>query len=335
MKSPLTGKDMILIKEMISMTYRKDEFAILYHAYECKDTGERFTETQTDELNTRQLYNQYREKYGIPFPEQIATIREQYKTSAAKMSAILGLGTNGYRLYENGEMPTVAIGRLLLSIADPEEFRRQIHASEKLLEEKDRSKFDALCVELIKKKEESWWERMFEDQIFKNQDANVYSGFRQPDLRRIGQVIAYFDGKIDLFKTKLNKVLFYSDFASYKYNGYSLTGLTYKAIPYGPVPAEYEKLYIKLCDDQAIDIQNIPIQRTGDYADLIKPNWKFQADCFETQELKILEMVAKALKNKTTKQVVDISHKESAWLENESARNNISYQQYAFNLYLI
>ncbi|WP_425443439.1 hypothetical protein [Sphingobacterium gobiense] len=37
------------------------------------------------------------------------------------MSEVLGLGVNTYRLYESGEMPTVANGRLILSVRDPEE----------------------------------------------------------------------------------------------------------------------------------------------------------------------------------------------------------------------
>ncbi len=173
---------------------------------------------------------------------------------------------------------------------------------------------------------------MFEDHIFKNQDANQYSGFRQPDLIRVGQVIAYFDGKLDLFKTKLNKLLFYSDFCAYKNTGFSITGITYRAISYGPVPSEYEKLYVKLCDDQAIDIQNILIRQTGDYADLIKSRWVFDPQCFHSKEIEILEKVASAFKNKSTQEVVEISHKETAWSENESSRNNINYQQYAFQI---
>ncbi|MFI5161212.1 MAG: type II toxin-antitoxin system antitoxin SocA domain-containing protein [Sphingobacteriales bacterium] len=330
MKSPVTGKEMKLIKELISLSYRKENFEVLYHVYECEDSGERFTDNAFDEINTVQVYNQYREKYGIPFPEQIKAIREKYSVSALKMSEILGLGTNSYRLYESGEMPTVANGRLILSVSDPAEFLKQIRASSHILSEKERKKFTDVCLALIKQEKENWWERTFEDHIFQNQSPNQYSGYRQPDLARIGQVIAFFDGKLDLFKTKLNKLLFYSDFCAYKQTGFSITGITYRAIPYGPVPSEYEKLYIKLCDDNAIDIQNIQIHRTGDFADLIKPKWTFDPDRFSAIEVEVLEKVAKAFKSKSTKEVVDISHREAAWSENEPGRNNINYQQFAF-----
>ena len=79
-----------------------------------------------DLININQVHNLYREKYGIPFPEEIKAIREKYEVSAKKMSEILGLGSNAYRLYESGEMPTVSNGRLILSIKEPEEFKKQI-----------------------------------------------------------------------------------------------------------------------------------------------------------------------------------------------------------------
>src|SRR3546814_2753935 len=126
MNSPITGKPMKLIREADTPTFRKESFNIVYHYYLCEDSGERFTDDRLDTLNTVQATNQYREKYGIPFPEDIRQIREQYGVSAAKMSEILGLGANAYRLYEAGEMPTVANGRLILSVREPEEFIKQI-----------------------------------------------------------------------------------------------------------------------------------------------------------------------------------------------------------------
>ena len=323
---------MKLVKEPHTLTYRKDTFNVLYHVYECEDSGERFTDDALDEINMAQVYNQYREKYRIPFPEEIRNIRKKYAVSANKMSDILGLGANSYRLYENGEMPSVAIGRLILSVAEPDEFIKQVKASAHILSDNDSERIIHTCMSLKKVFEDRRWERMFEDRIFKNQQPNEYSGFKQPDINRIAQVIAYFDGKIDLFKTKLNKLLFYADFYNYKLTGYSITGITYRAIPYGPVPAEYEKLYSKLCDDQVIDIQEILISKTGDYAEQIRSKSTFNQDDFTPAELKALQTVADAFKNKTTKEIVDISHKEKAWLDNESARNDISYQQYAFNI---
>src|SRR5690606_4680479 len=102
-----------------------------------------FTDDRLDTLNMVQAINQYREKYGIPFPEEIRQIRGRYAVSASKMSEILGMGANTYRLYEAGEMPTVAGGRLILSVRNPEEFIKQVQASTYMLSDRESEKFIA------------------------------------------------------------------------------------------------------------------------------------------------------------------------------------------------
>ena len=44
----------------------------------------------------------------------------------------------------------------------------------------------------------------------------------------------------DIYKTKLNKLLFYSDFINYYLNGTSISGAKYVHLPYGPVPDSYK-----------------------------------------------------------------------------------------------
>jgi hypothetical protein len=39
-----------------------------------------------------------------------------------------------------------------------------------------------------------------------------------------------------VFCTKMNKLLFYIDFLSYRQRGIAITGLCFRAIDFGPVP---------------------------------------------------------------------------------------------------
>ena len=119
MKSPFTGGNVSLRQENSELVFRKEKFRYTYLYYECEDTKEHFTTTEIDELNLAQVYNQYRIKYGIPFPDEIKQIREMYDLSALKMSEILGFGDNQYRLYESGGMPSEANGKVLNLIKDP------------------------------------------------------------------------------------------------------------------------------------------------------------------------------------------------------------------------
>jgi len=65
MKSPFTGGEAILLEEKRTMNFRKEEFQVLFQYYLCKESGEQFTDEKLDEVNTNQVYNQYRAKFGI------------------------------------------------------------------------------------------------------------------------------------------------------------------------------------------------------------------------------------------------------------------------------
>lgn len=118
MNSPFTGGHATLVEEKATTTYRGEEFDYTRRYYRCDDTGIAFTDDETDAWSLEQIHSQYREKYGIPAPEEIKAIREQYGLSATTMSKILGIGDNQYSLYENGEMPTKNIGRMIATIKD-------------------------------------------------------------------------------------------------------------------------------------------------------------------------------------------------------------------------
>ena len=122
MISPFTGGNATLRQEKSELTFRKEQFQYIHQFYECDETKERFTTTELDDVNIAQVYNQYRAKYGIPFPDEIKRIRQRYGLSASKMSQILGFGDNQYRLYENGDIPSETNGKILMSIQNPQIF---------------------------------------------------------------------------------------------------------------------------------------------------------------------------------------------------------------------
>lgn len=124
MKSPFTGKEMTVCQETRIVNYRGERYNYTALYYLCEDSGERFTTTASDTEAMEQVYRQYRERHGIPSPEEIKAIRLKYRVSAAKMSRILGLGANQYRLYENGEMPSLSNARLITLVAEKGNFEK-------------------------------------------------------------------------------------------------------------------------------------------------------------------------------------------------------------------
>jgi hypothetical protein len=58
MKSPLTGKEMKLMSEPSTLTYREKEYEVTHHFYLCELTNEQFTTTELDEQNLQELNKQ-------------------------------------------------------------------------------------------------------------------------------------------------------------------------------------------------------------------------------------------------------------------------------------
>ncbi|WP_285008440.1 type II toxin-antitoxin system antitoxin SocA domain-containing protein [Pedobacter faecalis] len=330
MKSPITSKVMPVLNKKADLYFRKEAFTINFHYYYCEDSDEEFTDDKLDGINQTQVYNMYREKYGIPFPDEISSIREQYGLSSTKMSLVLGLGSNAYRLYEAGEMPSVANGRLVLSVKQPEAFIRQIEASSHLLTGKEQQKLTDRARKLQEEQKHDQWNNLLYRHIFGDPCPSEFNGYQTPRLDKIAALISFFSPKIDLYKTKMNKILFYCDFVMFKSTAHSMTGIAYRAIPYGPVPVEYDKLYMKLCDDGSISI--VPkLLKDGNYGEIIQSEAN-GTYTFTDVEQQVLNKVLNKFKGKTTQQIVDISHEELGWLENENNKGIISYQKYAFNL---
>lgn len=329
MKSPFTGGEAKLMKEPRVLTYRKDPFEIMYHYYKCVDSGEQFTTTEIDTLNINQVHNRYREKYGIPFIDEIRDIRERYGLSATKMSEVLGLGINIYRNYEAGEMPSVATGRLIRLAEVHEEFMKLLEMSKNALESSE--------YERVKKKMDTAKqtggkvEQLTHKVLFGNSLPNIYTGYRVPDLKKIGTMIQYFAVRNMPFTTALNKLMFYADFCHFKEFGHSISGISYKALPKGPVPENYGGIYNYAVNNGFTKVEEKAFKDfVGDQFFMEAPIEEAELPFSET-ELRILKKVSERFKGKTTKQIVDISHEEPAWKDNVDECNRISFE-YGFDL---
>lgn len=331
MNSPITGKAMHLTKERRSMEFRKESFEIVFHYFKCKDSGEQFTTTALDELNMNQVYNQYRDKFNIPFPDEIISIREKYGVPSTKMSEILGFGVNGYRLYEAGEMPSVANAKLIQMANDPKRFMDMVELCS-TIDEKTKTKVTQKAQLLADEKKRNKFSSNIKAYLLGNPLADIYSGYRNPNFEKFTEMVIYFSDKLSPFKTKMNKLLFYADFLMFKQSCFSISGVRYKAIEMGPVPNNFQSLYEFLANNAAIDIvtTEFPNGYSGEQFKA-KTDRTFNADLFTENELKTLEKVATVFKESSTNDIIQSSHLEEAWLKNEKDKKAISYE-YAFEL---
>jgi len=333
MKSPITGKEMTLQHEKSILVFRKEQFEYIHKSYYCSDSGESFTTTELDEFNLNQVYNKYRDKHNIPFADEIKEFREKYSLSYADITKILGLGANSYGNYEKGEVPSLANAALLKTVLNSLGTLKGLIKSNNDISETQRDKF-LRNIALVKKEEEKNERKQgLIDYVFDYDFLpDNYSGYKKPNFNKLVEMVVYFTEKLKTTPTKMNKLLFYSDFLHYKLTGVSMSGTRYFAHTHGPVLKKFRTLFDYVSDQQIVDL--VSVQYPGGLVgeEFIKsPSKTFNSDLFEETELKILDTIVSKFEKYNAKEMRELSHEEKAWIDNEKNKGLIDYA-YSFEL---
>ena len=326
MLSPYTGKEMKLVYEPRTWNFRGEEYEYIHTAYKCEDTGELFTTCESDDAGYIQVTNQYRTKYGIPFTDEIIAVRSRYGVSASKMSAILGIGTNQWRLYESGEVPSVSNGRMIRSTMNPKVFLDLVESTRQQLTEKEYASVSEKVQKVIAQSDRYHLEAYECRRVFGTARGaeNGYSATSLPKLKAIMLMVLHECGEV--FCTKMNKLLFYIDFLSYRQRGYAMSGLSYRAIDFGPVPDRWDKVY-----SEFDEIRQEP-RPLGEYeGNVLVADAAADESLLSDGEKAIIHDVCKRFKSCSSREISAISHEEPAWQKYHEMHSRIPYTE-AFSL---
>ena len=320
------GKPMRVVYTPDSWEFRGEKYDFTYIAYRDDESGEEFTTTESDTNWYNQATNQYREKYGIPYQDEIIAMRERYGVSAAKMSVILGFGANQYRLYEDGEVPSESNGKMIRSAMNPKVFLDLVRSSKNQLTEKEFAKISAKVEEVIKASE-GWHDEVFGQERLFLSGRGLANGFAPLSVVRLKNLLQYVLGQMgETFQTKMNKVLFYIDFLSYRERGMAISGLAYQAIEFGPVPQRWDRVYSAFDEVQEqlrlVQGQECMSLMAGGEADM---------SAFTEAEMAVIDEVCGKLKDLTSRAVSKLSHEETAWKEHVGKPETIPFSE-AFKL---
>lgn len=147
------------------------------------------------------------------------------------------------------------------------------------------------------------------------------TGMRLFDPDRARETVVYLaEHARDLYRTKLNKVLFYLDFAAYRETGAGFTGLRYAKAPFGPAPHQFELLMAGLIDGDALSLRE---QGNGQVVVAERPA---NPAVFSASDMSLLEAVCSFADGFASASALsDYSHGERGWLETEVG-DLISYE---------
>ena len=318
LKSPFTGGRVKEVSTVEEHEFRKELFSVHVRYYVCVDTGEKFTTSEQDELLFNELYSQYRAAHGIPFPEEIKTIRQRYGLNYQQMTKILGFGSNQYAQYEKGQVPSESNGKMLSAIMNRQFMLHLLEDSKAEFGDEEYQKvYQSVLTSDIRVEDEEA-KRL----IYRDTHRSIYNGYGMHSVRRVSEMVKFFVSQEGgVFPTKLNKEMFYADFLHYKLHGQSISGLQYQAIQYGPVPVHYDTIYdnIEGINKEIVISHNMESMRLSCEG--------FDPSVFSEQELQTLNMVLAMAQPMNTKDLIDKSHEEDAWLNHRENNGLIPYSE--------
>jgi len=141
------------------------------------------------------------------------------------------------------------------------------------------------------------------------------AGSRDYDSSKLEELIVYVAdcsyGDARFGKTKLNKILFFSDFEAYRQLGTSITGATYQHLPWGPAPHQMVP-----CLDALQRGNAVLLRGEGTFVgtqERVVALRDAKLDDFSAEEIAIVNRVIDQLRDLTNQEVSDLSHETVAW----------------------
>ena len=295
----------------------------------CAECGEEFYCEELDNATLIRAYNEYRRRHKLLLPEEIKKIREQYGLSQRSFAKLLNWGDKTICRYENGSIQDKAHNSLLLFLREPENMRTYLTENEIVLDERQKAKLLDTVDKLEQDKEYRAGRRFFE--IFFSRIPSEENGFKGFDYEKLCAMVLFFAHKsTGLLKTKLMKLLNYSDMVFYKENGISISGLKYAHLPYGPVPDNFDIILGKMAADH---LAHIEVIFDGAYEKhQVIPECDVPEGVLSDSEVEMLNRIYEKFKSFGSVEISDYSHKEKGY--NATKTGQIISYAYAMDIEL-
>lgn len=289
--------------------YKKEPvyFGALYEY--CVNSDE-FTETEDMlKINDLSMKDAYRNKMNLLTSSEIVKIREKYGVSQKDFSDILGWGKATITRYENHQVQDIAHDDIMRKLdSDPKWFLFLLNRAKHILSEKSYKKYSERTKSLFNNTRNDY----LIDSIYANyarldNDASI-TGSTELNIDKVIEAINYLATKVEnLNKVKLAKMLWYSDNLHYKRFGSSITGLAYRALPFGAVPEGFEQIVLLegIIYDELLYGENIAYK--------FKPVEGFKVNILSDDETEVIDEIINSFGALNTDEIVATMHGEVAY----------------------
>lgn len=221
----------------------------------CPRCGEVIGDSRVEEGNLRRAYSAYCAAHGLMAPDEVKELRNSYGLSLREFSKFLGFGEQTIARYESGAIPddshntmlklasTAEGAASLLSVRESQLSGRTVSAVRRFVE--SRTPLSGLAAAFAA------CQRPPQEMM----TPSGRNGFRSFSMERVAAVVCELAARCkDLYKTKLQKAMFFTDFLCYARTSRSMTGLAYAHADYGPVMDGRDRIVAELQDAGFVEL---------------------------------------------------------------------------------
>lgn len=297
----------------------------------CNECNHELYIDEIEKKNQNRIYEIYRSKANIITPQDIINLREKYKISQRELTAILGFGKMTINRYEQGGIPTKSQSDYIKFLTDNDnKFIEKVKEAYKNGKINTKTYNKIVTDEIIEISSDQAIQDNIRSYLNSSFDTkpDIYNGYQNFDIDKIENIISYIASQVNnLTITSLNKYLWFIDMLSFNQRTVSITGLTYQNQQFGPTIVYKKYDEISLLKDKYVreDFEN----ENGNTTKIISKN-NYTLDKITDTEKKIIDTIIKKLKNKSVKDISELSHKEDGWKKTKRL-DKISFE-YAMNL---
>lgn len=297
-----------IISKEESFNVKGDDIKIIASVMVCKECNEDVFVEELDENNLEVAYMEYRKIHKLLSPLQIREIRERYGLSQRALGKLLDWGEITIHRYESGNLQDEAHDEVLKLISKPDNLLEIYEKQGHLLAPHINEALKKRINELIKEEIQPNFNKILEQMFLSERQIGEFTGYRNFDLEKIKNMILYILEYHDTYRTKINKLLWYMDFLSYKVYSVSISGNSYTHSTYGPIADDYELIISVMLKDSLIGKDEI-ILHEG-VREQLNSLITCDKSIFSEDEIQIMDFVLNKFKNFKCGQISEYSHKE-------------------------
>lgn len=284
---------------------------------ECPECGERISDSTVESENLKSAYAAYSRNHEIPLPEEIKDLRNRYELSLREFSRFLGFGEQTVARYERGALPDEAHAYALRQATNTDGAKSLLRANrnklsdgsvQKVLRFIERNQPEDTAYEII-------GIPLSVLEHLNDAPCNA-NGYRVFDFRRAAALAQILASKChQLYKTKMQKALYFCDALSCEMLGRSLTGLQYAHADHGPIVDGKDELMWRLIGTDVLRSNECGI------GEVLTPGEADLGNVFDDSELEVVDRVIAFVNTfPSANDLSKFSHDLYAWQSTENGK---------------